>query len=47
MPFKSKAQRSYLYAKKPKVAKKWEKETSKGKKLPRRVAQKKPSGRSK
>jgi hypothetical protein len=47
MPFKSKAQRSYLYAKKPKVAKKWAKETSKGKKLPKRVANKNPSGRNK
>ena len=47
MPFKSKAQRGYLYAKKPKVAKKWAKETSNGKKLPKRVAKKNPSGRNK
>ena len=47
MPFKSKAQRGYLYAKEPKVAKKWAKETSKGKKLPKRVAKKNPSRRNK
>lgn len=34
MPFKSKAQRAYLYSQKPKLAKKFEEHTSKGKKLP-------------
>jgi hypothetical protein len=37
MPFKSKAQRKWMHANKPAMAKKWEKETrstSKGKKLP-------------
>lgn len=37
MPFKSKAQKSYLYANKPKVAKKFAKETPRSKKLPKRV----------
>lgn len=34
MPFKSKAQRGYLFANKPEVAKKFAKKTPKGKKLP-------------
>ena len=37
MPMKSKAQRGYLHANKPKVAKKYEAETPKGKKLPKKV----------
>ena len=37
MPFKSKAQRRALYAKDPKLARKFEAETPKGKKLPERV----------
>ena len=40
MPFKSKAQRSYLYANKPGVAKKFEKKTPKGKSLPKRAKKK-------
>jgi hypothetical protein len=40
MPFKSEAQRRYLYAKEPKVAKRFEKETPKGKRLPARVGKK-------
>jgi len=36
MPFKSKAQRRFLYAKKPKVAKEFAKKTAKGKRLPER-----------
>ena len=36
MPFKSKRQRRWMYANKPKMAKDWEKETPKGKKLPER-----------
>ena len=40
MPFKSKAQRKYLHAKKPKMAKKWEKKTAKGAKLPKKVKRK-------
>ena len=34
MPFKSKAQRGYLFATNPALAKKFSKETPKGKKLP-------------
>jgi len=41
MPFKSKAQRGYLYSKEPEVAKKFEEETPKGKKLPAKVKPKK------
>ena len=37
MPFKSKAQRVYLWANNPKVAKEFAKKTPKGKKLPKRV----------
>jgi hypothetical protein len=37
MPFKSEAQRRYLYAKNPKVAKEFEAKTPKGKKLPKKV----------
>jgi hypothetical protein len=37
MPFKSNAQRKYLFAKKPKVAKEFAKHTPKGKELPEHV----------
>ena len=37
MPIKSKAQRAYLHANKPKVAAKLESKTPKGKKLPKKV----------
>lgn len=37
MPFKSKKQKAWMYKNKPKMAKKWEKETPKGVKLPRKV----------
>ena len=40
MPFKSKAQRRYLYANKPKLAKEFASKTSKGKKLPEKVKKK-------
>lgn len=40
MPFKSQAQRKYLYAKKPKVAKEFAEKTPKGKKLPKKVKRK-------
>lgn len=43
MPFKSSAQRRWMYANKPGMAKRWEKETPKGKKLPKTV--KKRGGR--
>lgn len=41
MPFKSKAQRAFMYAAHPKIAKEWEKVTPKGKKLPKKVKKKK------
>lgn len=34
MPFKSKAQKGWMYANKPEMAKKWQAETSKTKSLP-------------
>lgn len=37
MPFKSEAQRRYLHAKEPAVAKKYEAHTPKGKQLPEKV----------
>ena len=40
MPFVSKAQRAYLYANKPEVAKKFEKHTPKGTKLPKKKKKK-------
>lgn len=36
MPFKSQAQRGFMYAKHPEIAKRWEKETHEGK-LPEHV----------
>jgi len=39
-PFKSKAQRRFLFARKPKIAKKFAKETPKGKKLPEKKKKK-------
>jgi hypothetical protein len=41
MPLKSKAQRAYLWATDPELAKKFEKETKKGAKLPEYVKTKK------
>jgi hypothetical protein len=37
MPFKSKAQRAWMYANDPKMAERWEKEPPKGKPLPKKV----------
>ena len=37
MPFKSQAQRKMMYAKDPKMAARWEAETPKGAKLPKKV----------
>ena len=42
MPFKSEAQRRWMYANHPDMAKEWEADTPKGKKLPKRIG-KKPS----
>jgi len=36
MPFKSEKQRKWMYANDPEMAKKWEKDTPKGKKLPQK-----------
>lgn len=41
MPMRSQAQRRYLWANDPKTAKKFEKATPKGKKLPKRVKKRK------
>lgn len=41
MPMKSKAQRAYLHAKHPQIAKRFEAETPKGAKLPPKVTKKK------
>jgi len=41
MPFKSQAQRKWMFANEPAMAKKWAKHTQKGKKLPKRVKRKK------
>lgn len=45
MPFKSEAQRGYLWANEPEVAREFAKKTPKGKKLPRRVHKKQGKGR--
>ena len=45
MPFKSQAQRAYLYKNKPKLAKEFESKTPKGKKLPKKVTKKKTKKR--
>ena len=45
MPFKSKAQKGYMYANHPKLAKEFEAATPKGKKLPQKVAKKKTAKR--
>ena len=37
MPFKSQKQRAWMYAKHPTMAKRWEAETPKGRKLPKRA----------
>lgn len=37
MPFVSKSQRKYMYANHPEMAKRWEEETPKGRKLPSKV----------
>jgi hypothetical protein len=42
-PFKSDAQRKFLFAKKPKIAKEFAASTPKGKKLPKHVKKKKSS----
>lgn len=46
MPFKSEAQRRYLYANEPDIAKRWEREYGTSTDLPERVGRKKPAKRS-
>ena len=46
MPFKSEAQRRYLYAVEPEVAQRFAKETPKGAKLPERVEPQKAAFRA-
>jgi len=46
MPFKSKAQRKYMYANKPKLAKEFQAKTPTGKKLPEHVKKTKPKKKS-
>lgn len=41
MPFKSKSQRAWMHANKPKLAKEFEAHTPKGKKLPKKVSNRK------
>jgi hypothetical protein len=41
MPFKSQKQREFMWALYPDMAKEWEKETPKGKKLPEKIEKKK------
>ncbi len=41
MPMRSKAQRKFLWANNPKVAREFEKKTPKGKKLPKRAQRRK------
>lgn len=40
MPFKSRDQRAYLFAKKPEIAKEFAEKTPKGAKLPKKVKKK-------
>ena len=47
MPFKSEAQRKYLYARHPEVAKEFEAHTPKGAKLPKRVKKRNSHGKKK
>jgi hypothetical protein len=45
MPFKSKAQQKFMFAKHPKIAKRWAKETKNMKSLPKRVKKSKKKGK--
>lgn len=47
MPFKSKAQRAFLFANNPKVAREFAAATPKGKKLPEHVKPKRKKGKGK
>lgn len=41
MPFKSKAQRRWMYKNHPRIAARWSRHTKKGKRLPERVKRRK------
>ncbi|HEY5588208.1 MAG TPA: hypothetical protein VIK86_04540 [Candidatus Paceibacterota bacterium] len=41
MPFKSQAQRKWMFANEPEMAERWAAETTKGKKLPKKIKIKK------
>lgn len=43
MPFKSQQQRKWMHATHPEMAERWEKETPKGKALPKKVTKKSAS----
>lgn len=45
MPFKSEKQRAYMYSQMPEMAHHWQLETSKGKKLPKRVKKSKKASK--
>lgn len=47
MPFKSDAQKKWMYANKPEMAKKWQKENPKGANLPDKVKDKSSKKKSK
>jgi len=47
MPFKSEAQRKFLFSQKPKIAKEFAKATPKGAKLPKKVKKKKRTVKTK
>lgn len=47
MPFKSEAQKRWMFANKPKMAKEWASNTPKNTKLPNKVSKPKPTKKSK
>lgn len=47
MPFKSQAQRKWMYANDPKMAEKWQEHTPKDKKLPAKLKKKSPKSKGK
>jgi hypothetical protein len=47
MPFKSQAQRQFMYSQHPEMAKEWENKTPKGKKLPDKLKKKSTSTKGK
>ena len=47
MPFKSQAQRKWMYSNEPKMAEKWEEHTPKNKQLPAKVKKKSTKSKDK